>query len=98
MPGMMTLPVASSTLAPAGIETLPSSPRATILPPWITRTPCAMGGAVMGRIRAPRTTSTLSSWAVWAGAEETKEESTPPKSNIVTAAVFLLCIHKHPDF
>jgi hypothetical protein len=58
-PGTTTLPVASITLASAGIGT--SLPTASILPPRIRTTPFSIGGPATGMMRPPLTARR--SWA-----------------------------------
>ena len=53
MPGMTTLPVTSTVVAPEGTRTEPLAPTATIRSPSITTTPSAMAGPAMGMTVPP---------------------------------------------
>jgi len=52
-PGMMTFPITSCTVAPAGTATEPSAPTAAIFPSRTTRTPRSISEPLIGMTRAP---------------------------------------------
>ncbi len=53
MPGMMTLPLASTTVAPLGTRTEPLAPTAVMRPSSMTTTPSAISGPLIGMTVAP---------------------------------------------
>ena len=91
MPGMRYMPVASTTVAPAGIAR--SRPTALMRPPSTTTTPRSIGGAVIGRTVAPRITSGAGVCAVPAAVRTMTAAATAigPRPCRWTVQVHLVC-------